>query len=86
MPLITIDLVDGHSPVEFTLKGSDAVRFDNFMSKYTVLQNAVNAAHKRLDDMVSAGEIPMPDRLRATALGQCTESLLEELAPHVDWE
>lgn len=86
MAHINIDLADGLPDVSFNLKAEDTVRFQAFMSKYSELQDVVNKAHQRLENIVSANAIPMPSDLRVTALTQCTESLLKELAPHVDWE
>lgn len=84
MAHINIDLVDGKPPVSFSLKTEDTTRFQTFMEKYHDLQKAVNSAHQRLENIASAGVIPMPDDLRASTLGQCVESLRDELAPFVD--
>lgn len=79
-----IDLQDGQEPVSFNLRGGDAERFQTFMAKYHTLQQAVNDAHQRVDNVVAANKIPMPDSLRVHALKEFTESLRDDLAEHVD--
>lgn len=93
MPLFQFDLEDGKKPVSFNLKDADTERFMEFMAecgaadkKRAELQEAIDALHGRLDNVVAANAIPMPGDLRVTALIEFVESARGDLAPHIDYD
>lgn len=60
--------------------------YPELLAKYDTLQEVIDKAHERLDNLIAAGRIPMPAPLRAEALSQSLESLREELAPHISYD
>lgn len=86
MPHINIDLVDGKPPVSFSLKSEDADRFQAFMAKYATLQDVVDRLHEKMENLIAAGLIPMPDGTRLHALQQSIETIRDDLAEHIDYE
>lgn len=49
------------------------------------LQEVINNTHEKLDNIVHAGVIPMPDSIRLKALSQFVESLRDELRSYIDY-
>lgn len=50
------------------------------------LQEVIDKAHEKLDNIVHAGVLPIPDSIRLKALSEFVESLRDELRPHINYE
>jgi len=50
------------------------------------LQDFVDNLHQRLDNIIAAGAIPMPNQLRLLALDESLHSIRAELAEHISYD
>lgn len=60
--------------------------YPELLAKHDKLQDVIDSLHGRLDNIIAAGAIPMPNALRLLALDESLHSIRAELAEHISYE
>lgn len=72
-------------PIEFHPK-ENSMDYPELLAKHDKLQEALDKAHERLENLAAASAIPMPNAVRLLALDESIRSLRDELRPLISYE
>lgn len=62
------------------------MEYPALLAKCDQLQELIDQTHEKLDNIVHAGVLPIPDSIRLNVLTKFVQSLRDELRPHINYE